>query len=138
VARFPYVAANNLSTSLMPRLPMLLSLGGRSVEMTGLLDTGAAVSVLPYRVGLALGAVWEDQTVPVSLVGSLGQFEARALLVMTSHPQITGDAGVRLVFAWTQAENAPVIFGQMNFFLEFDVCFYRSQSAFEINLKAST
>jgi hypothetical protein len=138
VARFPYVAANNLPTSLMPRLPMLLSLDDRSVEVTGLLDTGAAVSVLPYRVGLALGVVWEDQSVPVSLVGSLGQFEARALMVLGSHPEITGKDGVRLVFAWTQAENAPVIFGQMNFFLEFDVCFYRSQSFFEVNVKAST
>ena len=138
MARFPYAAANNLPTSLMPRLPMLLSLGGRSVEVTGLLDTGAAVSVLPYRIGLALGAVWEDQTVPVSLVGSLGQFEACALMVMASHPEITGKDGVRLVFAWTQTENAPGIFGQMNFFLEFDVCFYRSQSAFEVNVNAST
>jgi len=71
-------------------------------------------------------------------VGSLGQFEARALMVIGSHPQITGNSGVQLVFAWTQAENAPVIFGQMNFFLEFDVCFYRSQSVFEVNAKAST
>ena len=39
---------------------------------------------------------------------------------------------VRLVFAWTQAENAPAIFGQMNFFLEFDVCFYRSQNMFDV------
>jgi len=138
VARFPYVAANNLPTSLMPRLPMVLSLGGRSVEVNGLLDTGAAVNVLPYQVGLTLGAVWEDQNVPVSLMGSLGQFEARALMVIGSHPQITGNSGVQLVFAWTQAENAPVIFGQMNFFLEFDVCFYRSQSVFEVNAKAST
>ena len=138
MARFPYVAANNLPTSLMPRLPMVLSLGGRSVEVNGLLDTGAAVNVLPYQVGLTLGAVWEDQNVPVSLVGSLGQFEARALMVIGSHPQITGNSGVQLVFAWTQAENAPVIFGQMNFFLEFDVCFYRSQSVFEVNAKAST
>lgn len=137
MARFSYFAADNLPTSLMPRLPMLLSRGDHSVEVTGLLDTGAAVSVLPYRVGLALGAVWEDQTIPVSLVGSLGQFEARALMVMASHPQITGDADVPLVFAWTQAENVPVIFGQMNFFLEFDVCFYRSQSMFEVNIKAT-
>jgi len=136
VARFPYVAANNLPTSLMPRLPMVLSLGGRSVEVTGLLDTGAAVSVLPNPVGLALGWVWEDQTVPVSLVGSLGQFDARALMLMASHPQIAADNAVRLVFAWTQSENAPIIFGQMNFFLEFDVCFHRSQNMFEIKLKS--
>jgi hypothetical protein len=29
----------------------------------------------------------------------------------------------------------PVIFGQMNFFLEFDVCFYRSQGVFDVRLK---
>ena len=69
------------------------------------------------------------------LVGSLGQFEARALVVMASHPQITPNEAVRLVFAWTQLETAPIIFGQMNFFLEFDVCFYRSQSLFDVRLK---
>jgi len=116
-------------------LPLTLILGGQSVEVVGLLDTGAAVSVLPYQVGLALGAIWEEQTTVVSLVGSLGQFEARALTVMASHPKITPNDGVRLVFAWTQLESAPIIFGQMNFFLEFDVCFYRSQSLFDVRLK---
>jgi len=66
----------------------------------------------------------------------MGQFEGRALIVMASHPQITPNEAVRLVFAWTQLENAPVIFAQMNFFLEFDVCFYRSQSQFDVRLKA--
>jgi len=68
------------------------------------------------------------------LVGSLGQFEARAIVVMASHPQITSEE-LQLVFAWTQLETAPLIFGQMNFFLEFDVCFYRSQSIFDVQLK---
>lgn len=122
----------------MPRLPILLSLGDRSFEVSGLLDTGAAVNVLPYGVGLALGAVWEAQTVAVSLAGSLGQLEARALIVKASHSQITDSNGVQLVFAWTQAETVPVIFGQMNFFLEFDVCFYRSQGVFEVTAKAIT
>lgn len=122
----------------MPRLPILLSLGDRSFEVSGLLDTGAAVNVLPNGVGLALGAVWEAQTVAVSLAGSLGQLEARALIVKASHPQITDSNGVELVFAWTQAETVPVIFGQMNFFLEFDVCFYRSQGVFEVTAKAIT
>ncbi|MEP7291725.1 MAG: hypothetical protein ABI835_08065 [Chloroflexota bacterium] len=107
------------------------------MEVVGLLDTGAAINVLPYHLGLALGVVWEDQTIPVQLVGSLGQFEARALVLEASHPRITLDQRVRLVFAWTQAENAPIIFGQMNFFLEFDVCFYRSQSMFEIQAKSN-
>ena len=120
----------------MPRLPLLLSLNQRQVEVIGLLDTGAAVNVLPYQVGLALGAVWEDQITPVSLVGSLGQFDARALVVMAAQPQITADQAVRLVFAWTRSNSVPVIFGQMNFFLEFDVCFYRSRNQFAVNLKS--
>ncbi|WP_244913187.1 hypothetical protein [Phormidesmis priestleyi] len=31
---------------------------------------------------------------------------------------------LQLVFAWTQATNVPLILGQVNFFMEFDVCFY--------------
>jgi hypothetical protein len=42
---------------------------------------------------------------------------------------------VDLAFAWTQDKYAPLILGQMNFFLAFDVCFYRSESAFEISQK---
>lgn len=42
---------------------------------------------------------------------------------------------VRLVFAWTQAKNLPLILGQVNFFIEFDVCFSRSQLSFDVNRK---
>ena len=135
MARFPFTSTENNPVALMPRLPMTLILDNQAVEVAGLLDTGAAVNVLPYRAGLALGAIWEEQTTTVPLVGSLGQFEARALVVMASHPQITHDKPIRIVFAWVQSDNAPVIFGQMNFFLEFNVCFYRSQGEFDVWLK---
>jgi len=100
--------------------------------VSGLLDTGATVNVLPYQVGLDLGAVWEQASVPVQLTGNLAQFEARALIVSALVGRF---APVRLVFAWTQATNVPVLLGQVNFFMEFDVCFYRSQLAFEVRPK---
>ena len=134
--RFPYMPADDLPTSLMPRLPLVLSYGNRSIEVVGLLDTGAAVNVLPYEIGIALGAVWEAQKFTVALVGSLGRYEARGLAVFASHQQLNPDKPVRLVCAWTKAEDAPVLFGQFNFFVEFNVCFYRSQNIFDINLKA--
>lgn len=34
------------------------------------------------------------------------------------------------------SDDTPLLLGRMNFFLEFDVCFYRSQLAFEIRPKA--
>lgn len=135
--RFHYMSPDNNPASMMPRLPLTLINGNHTVEVAGLLDTGAAINVLPYHIGIELGAIWEQQTTKVPLVGSLGQAEARALAVYATHRDITPTDPVKLVFAWTKIENAPVIFGQTNFFLEFDVCFYRSQQVFDINLKAN-
>ena len=39
---------------------------------------------------------------------------------------------LKIAFAWTRMNNIPVILGRTNFFTEFDVCFYGSQSAFEV------
>lgn len=114
-------------------MPLTLIHRDSSVEVSALLDTGASVNVLPYSVGVQLGAVWEEQTTSVILAGNLAEVEARGLLVSA---QIGDFAPVRLVFAWSQSDDAPLLLGRMNFFLEFDVCFYRSQLIFEIRIKA--
>jgi hypothetical protein len=113
----------------LPQLPLSLTYRRASVEVLALLDTGASVNVLPYRVGVQLGASWEEQTTAVTLAGNLAAIEARGLLVSAK----IGDLDpVRLVFAWSCSDDAPLLLGRMNFFLEFDVCFYRSQLAFEV------
>ncbi|MEZ2345337.1 MAG: hypothetical protein ACBR14_30195, partial [Microcoleus sp.] len=64
--RFPFIERiDSLGrSSIMPYLPITLSNGSNSVEVMALLDTGASVNVLPYQIGLQLGATWEQQTVP--------------------------------------------------------------------------
>jgi hypothetical protein len=135
--RFPYTQVGATVASLMPRLAITLSRGPRTVDIIGLLDTGAAVNVLPYSVGATLGANWDQQRATLPLTGSLGNIEARALVVWASHPQLTPHGAVRLVFAWVRTDAAPVVFGQTNFFMEFDVCFFRAQGAFEVHLKGT-
>ena len=105
-----------------------------SVTTSGLLDTGASVNVLPYLLGVELGYEWERQTTALSLTGNLAQYEARVVLVQAVVGQFDP---VQLVFAWTQATNVPLILGQVNFFMEFNVCFYRSQLQFEIVPKSA-
>ena len=61
----------------LPQLHLALTYGGVSVEVSALLDTGASVNVLPYSVGLQLGADWEQQTTSVTLAGNLASVEAR-------------------------------------------------------------
>jgi len=122
------------AASSLPYLPLTLSYRGTSLTMSGLLDTGATVNVLPYDVGRQLGAVWDQQTTPVHLTGNLARFEARVLIVSAT----VGDfAPVRIAFAWTRADDVPLILGHVNFFLEFDVCFFRSQKIFEVRSKES-
>jgi len=62
----------------------------------------------------------------------LARFEARAVAIKA---KIEHFPSVDLAFAWTRDKNAPLILGQMNFFLAFDVCFYRSELAFELSPK---
>jgi hypothetical protein len=104
--------------SLAPFLPITL-IGGQSISVSGLLDTGPMVSMLPYDVGKQLGAVWEQQTTSVKLSGNLAECEARALVVSA----VVGSfPAVRLEFAWAKTDAVPVLLGQVNFFMEFEVC----------------
>lgn len=118
---------------VLPQLPLSLTYRGLSLKVSALLDTGASVNVLPYNVGVQLGATWEEQTTSVILAGNLTSVEARGLVVVG---QIGDFKPVRLVFAWSLSDDAPLLLGRMNFFLEFDVCFYRSQLAFEVRPKS--
>lgn len=121
---------DNLGRSaILPYLPLTLTLGDRSTEVTALLDTGASVNVLPYELGLQLGAAWENQTVSIPLSGNLARSDSRGLVVAGTIAQFPP---VLLGFAWTQMRDIPVILGHMNFFAEFNVCFYRHELAFEV------
>jgi hypothetical protein len=116
-------------SSIMPYLPLTLTNEGRSIEVMALLDTGASVNILTYDIGVQLGAVWEDQTVSIPLSGNLASSEARGLVLSGT---VSPFSPVLLAFAWTQSTDAPVILGQMNFFSEFNVCFYRHELTFEV------
>jgi hypothetical protein len=120
------------AASTAPYVPITL-IAAKSMTVSGLLDTGAAVNVLPFAVGGQLGAVWEQQTTAITLSGNLATCEARALVVSAV---IGAFPPVRLVFAWARTDAVPVLLGQVNFFMEFDVCFFRSRSVFEIRPKA--
>jgi len=129
--RFPYLEIDPSlgAASALPYAPITLDLGGNATSVSALVDSGAALSVLPYDVGIQLGVVWDQQAIPVRLAGNLADSDAPAILVTATVGQF---APVRLAFAWTRNNQIPVILGQVNFFMEFDVCFFRSQLAFEI------
>ena len=64
--------------------------------------------------------------------GNLAAVEARVLVVSAGVGQFPP---VRLAFAWAKTDAVPVLLGQVNFFMEFDVCFFRSRAEFEVRPK---
>jgi hypothetical protein len=118
----------------LPRLPLTLHRENQAIDVVGLVDSGATVNVLPYDIGLALGGTWDDRRAIIPLAGNLGNQLAMPFSAMV---QIGEFSQVELLFAWVQRPNVPLILGQTNFFLEFDICFYRSQSEFEVKPKSA-
>jgi hypothetical protein len=132
--QFPFVSRNPAlgPTSFLPFLPITLALRKRTLQMAALIDTAATVNVLPYDIGHQLGAIWDQQTVPIQLTGNLAVEEAWGLLLSAT---VGKYPPVQLAFAWTKSNAIPVLLGQVNFLMEFDVCIFRSRLAFEVKTK---
>ncbi len=161
--RFPYTVSDGSwgEASLMPYLPLTLRSEKRSVSVSALVDSGATVSVLPLSIGLQLGLTWEEQATSLTLGGSLAALEAKGIVLIGEvHPF----PSVKLVFAWVKSDDMPVLLGQTNFllarqtdgaavqlppeqantpslwraynfFMEFNVYFYRAHQMFEVQPK---
>lgn len=135
--RFPYLDVTGPDGYGLPRplLPLKLQNGKSFISLLGLLDTGATVSVLSYEAGIQLGFIWEEQTRSIEMAGNLGQHEAHGVIAVG---HIGEFPPTLLTLAWTRAPNVPLLLGQVNFFGEFDVCFFQTQKIFEISPKMDT
>lgn len=114
---------------MLPWLSLVLKHDRHEIEATGLVDSGATVNVLPYGVGLQLGGIWDDHRAVIGLAGNLGRLPAMPLFVTA---QVGDFSPTVLAFAWSRASDMPLILGQMKFFMEFDVGFYRSRLEFDV------
>ena len=81
--RFPFVSGDSElgQASLLPRLPVTLIHQTQSIATIGLLDTGATVNVLPYQIGIELGATWQPELATIKLSGNLAGYDASPLIV---------------------------------------------------------
>src|ERR1700733_7574749 len=99
--RFPYreMSVPARGSSRLPFLPLTL-VGSRELEVSGLLDTGSSVNVLPLDTGVGLGADWEGIDTTVRLTGNLSNIEAKVLLVTAKFMHFPP---MRLAFAWVKS-----------------------------------
>ncbi len=135
--QFPFlpVTANLPGPLLMPLMPLSLSHNSNTLLVTGLVDSGAAMNVIPRSVGDALGADWDSLPISLTLTGSLANIPAKALSLTAT---VDHFPPVLLGVGWAEIDDVPLLLGQINFFAEFDVCFFRSRGYFEVKPKSAT
>lgn len=131
--RFAYTTfPNQGQLDSMPRLPLTLKSGNTILNVTGLIDSGATVNVLPFSIGQQLGSVWDSKKAIIRLAGNMDKSLAQPIVLkakIAQFPEVT------LAFAWVSHDDIPIILGQTNFFTEFDICFFRKTFEFEIKPK---
>lgn len=113
-------------------LPLTLRANGLRHMATALVDSGADVNVLPWSIGASLGRVWQPNKATIRVAG-MAQGAAMPVLLSADFGDVQGAA---LAFAWCQTDSAPHVLGQTNFFMEFDICFFKSRSEFQIVRRA--
>ena len=128
-ATFPFRLIPHPLPTHRPILPICLTSGAVSVDVVALVDSGADTCVLPYDLGLQLGLDWSRSSALPSVGGSLASAASRAALLSG---EVAPFAPVPLGFAWAASDDVPTVYGYVNFFLEFDVCFYATRGEFTV------
>lgn len=134
---FDYVAPLPGALYGKPLVPISFSHADYEITVSALVDSCATISILPYEMGRQLvGFVWQDQTIPLQLGGSLHGIPAVAVLV---DGHISGLPETPLVMAWVAETTHPMrpILGQVNFFQQFKITFEGYTNAFDICPKPS-
>ncbi len=124
-AAFPHLRGG------LPLVEIVLCNEGHEITVPALVDSGAAMSILPYDTGLELGLSWEEQTVPVDVMGVLKDTPAYGVMLRGA---ISPLPPVSLVFAWVRrtSDEIRTILGQMNFFHHNKIIFEAYNETFEI------
>ena len=120
--RFPYDAKQR------PSLPVSLRGPTATCDAVALVDSGADVNVLPWSLGLKLGFAWNPNKATIRVAGVAGRSFAMPVVLSMGFAEFSG---VTQAFAWCQSDDVPLVLGQTNFFMEFDLCFFRSKLEFQ-------
>ena len=94
--KFKYATSGPGQTDLekLPRIPLTLSRDGHNLSAIGLVDSGATVNVLPFELGLRLGASWQDAEATLPLAGNLA---AQRAIPLAAFVRVVNFAPVHLV-----------------------------------------
>lgn len=93
----------------LPRLPLILQYENKAVEVVGLIDSGATVNVLPYQLGIELGAVWIEHNLAIGRK----PWQYSCPSCFGTHCRFSAD---KVGFCLDKGRKCPIDFGTNQFF----------------------
>ena len=110
-------------------LPIQLKSTSHTISELALVDSGAALSVLPFDLGLQLGLDWNDAVIGSGLGNRIKPADSRFvfldLIVESFQP-------FKNIFLWVNTNEIRLILGQANFLAHFDVLLSARKQEFTI------
>lgn len=128
--QFTYTTIHPFSVG-MPIVDIHLSHNESEIFVPALVDSGAALNILPYNHGLELGFIWDKQRLQLPVGGLLKGAEAYAILVKFT---VGPFPPIDLAFAWINKSSNEIrtLLGQVDFFQKFRVIFEGHKKTFKI------
>ena len=114
--RYSYTSHTQFPVGI-PFVNIHLSNNATTITVPAVVDSGAALNILPYDIGLSLNLNWDNQTYPLDLGGVLTGTQAYAVLLQA---EIDSFPRANLAFAWVNKPSTEVrvLLGQVNFFFK--------------------
>jgi len=111
---------SSLGILLRPVAEVILEKDGFAVSMPMYVDSGADVSMIPFRFGRALGFKQEETDVIRELKGVGG---ASVPYILKNATLVLNGKRLDIRIAWALVEEVPMLMGRMDIFNKFRVIF---------------
>jgi len=117
---YPYVVRTEYISDFIARpfLPVTIRYGQAEIQTMALLDSGADINVLPYQLGLELGADWDTPSVIEDLQGLGGGVEAKRIV---ADLHVESWPSTRQILAWARDDGIAELLDQWSLFEMLDV-----------------
>ena len=128
--RFSYTPMPPFSGG-MPVVNIHLTHEEYAITTPALVDSGAAMNLLPFEYGEQLGFAWAEQRLFLPMGGLLPDAKAFAIPVTVT---LEPFPPIELALAWTDVPQTKlrILLGQINFFQHFKIIFMAYKQRFEI------
>ena len=111
---------SSLGKILRPVAEVVLEKEGFCVEMPMYIDSGADVSMIPFRLGKALGFIQEKGDIIRELKGVSG---AGIPYILREVNLLLNGKKLHVRIAWALIEDVPMLMGRMDIFDKFRIVF---------------